>query len=313
MNLRQLRYFITVARLGSFTAAARILNVSQPALGYQLKLLEDQLGVALLQRHSRGVRVTEAGSTLLETGTRALEAFAEAERSVAHFGKANSKRISLGVAPTPGRALLPELLPLAAGAGEVLQIVVQQGMSDELIDAMTREELDAALCYDPPDLPHIRIVPLYKEYLYLICAGSAASSVDSTIPFDSLSEYPLVLDGKVRPIRRLIDEIATSRQTKLDLIEVEPANVKREIIMHHGRSTIVPYGLFLDEIRERRVTARRITDPQLERTVALVLHQSLSPGTGHLLEALIRPLVKRIVESGELGWRNPDVAFNEIA
>ena len=309
MNLRQLRYFITVARLGSFTAAARILNVSQPALGYQLKLLEDQLGVALLQRHSRGVRVTEAGSTLVETGTRAIEVFAEAERSVAHFGKPNSKRISLGVAPTPGRALLPELLPLAAGAGEVLQIVVQQGMSDELIDAMTREELDAALCYDPPDLPHIRIVPLYKEYLYLIGAGDAASSAETTVPFDSLSEYPLVLDGKVRPIRRLIDEIATSRQTKLDLIEVEPANVKREIIMHHGRSTIVPYGLFLDEIRERRVTARRITDPQLERTVALVLHRSLSAGTGLLLEALIRPLVKRIVENGELGWRNPEVSL----
>jgi len=313
MNLRQLRYFITVARLGSFTAAARILNVSQPALGYQLKLLEEQLGVSLLQRHSRGVRTTEAGRTLVETGIKALEAFAEAERSVAHFGKPNSKRISLGVAPTPGRALLPELLPLAAGAGEVLQIVVQQGMSDELIDAMTREELDAALCYDPPDLPHIRIVPLYKEYLYLIGAGGAASNAETTVPFDSLSEYPLVLDGKVRPIRRLIDEIASSRQTKLDLIEVEPANVKREIIMHHGRSTIVPYGLFLDEIRERRVTARRIVDPQLERTVALVLHQSLSAGTGLLLEALVRPLVKRIVESGELGWRNADAAFNEIA
>ena len=307
MNLRQLRYFITVARLGSFTAAARILNVSQPALGYQLKLLEDELGVILLKRHSRGVRTTEAGRTLIETGTRALEAFAEAERSVAQFGKLNSKRISLGVAPTPGRALLPELLPLATGAGDVLHIVVQQGMSDELIDAMTREELDAALCYDPPDLPHIRVVPLYKEYLYLVGSNGVASNTDNTVPFDRLSEFPLVLDGKVRPIRRLIDEIATSRRTKLDLIEVEPANVKREIIMHHGRSTIVPYGLFLDEIREQRVTARRITDPQLERTVALVLHQSLSANTAHLLEALIRPLVMRIVEGGELGWRNPDI------
>lgn len=302
MNLRQLRYFITIARLGSLSAAARILNVSQPALGYQLKALEDRMGVLLLHRHSRGVRMTEAGRVLFDSGMKALEAFAEAERSMAPFGRQAAHRFSLGVAPTPGRALLPELLPLAAGAGTALQIVVHQGMSDELIQALIQGELDAVLCYDLPNAPQIHVTPLYRENLFLVGPPNALDGIADPIPFDLLSGFPLVVDGQVRPIRRLIDDIASARHTKLDLIEVEPANVKREIIMHHGRSTIVPYGLFLDEIREKRVAARCITDPALERTVSLAVHSDLPAKTASLFEALVQPLVTRLIEEGELRW-----------
>ena len=63
MLLRQLRYFLTVAEAGSFTAAAERMHVSQPALGYQVKQLEARFGVALLERHSRGIRPT-AGYSL---------------------------------------------------------------------------------------------------------------------------------------------------------------------------------------------------------------------------------------------------------
>jgi LysR family nitrogen assimilation transcriptional regulator len=301
MNLRQLRYFTTIARLGSFTAAARILNVSQPALGYQLKALEEEMGVVLLHRHSRGVRMTDAGRVLFDSGMEALDAFAEAERSLAAFGGPTG-RLLLGVAPTPGRALLPELLPLAASSGAGLQIVVRQGMSDELRESLLQGELGAVLCYDLPHLPQMSVMPLYRENLYLVGQPAALEGVGDPLSFDRLAEFPLVLDGQVRRVRRLIDEVAAARHMRLDLIEVEPANVKREIIMHHGRCTIVPYGLFIDEIREGRVAARQIAGPVLERIVALGVHPDLPIKTATLLEALVQPIVARIIEEGELRW-----------
>jgi LysR family nitrogen assimilation transcriptional regulator len=309
MNLRQLRYFITVARLGSLSAAARILNVSQPALGNQLKALEGEMEVVLLHRHSRGVRMTDAGRVLFESGMKALEAFAEAERSLAPFGRSAGRRLLLGVAPTPGRALLPDLLPLAAGAG--LQIVARQGMSDELSQALLQGDLDAVLCYNVPGLAQVDITPLYREDLYLVGEPAVFDGVEGPVPFERLATLPLVLDGKVRSIRRLIDEVAATRKTRLDLIEVEPANVKREIIMHHGRCTIVPYGLFLDEIREGRVAARRIVEPALERVVILGVRQDIAAKAASMLQALMQPIVARILDGGALRWSALDGATDK--
>ena len=70
------------------------------------------------------------------------------------------------------------------------------------------------------------------------------------------------------------------RGRKLDLVEAEPANVKREMIMHHGRCTVVPYGLFFDEIAEGRLVARRIVAPTLTRQLVLLVERGKARHAG---------------------------------
>ena len=137
MDMRQLRAFVAVARSGSFTAASRALNLSQPALGLQVKALEERLGVVLLVRHSRGARLTEAGRVFLDAATQALDAMAAAERSVARFRHTGPMPVTLGVAPTPGRALLPALLDLAGEDGSY-RIMARQGF-ERRIDRRCRQ------------------------------------------------------------------------------------------------------------------------------------------------------------------------------
>lgn len=301
MNLRHLRYFTTAARLGSLTAAARALNVSQPALGYQLRDLEAALGVTLLHRHSRGVRLTEAGEALFESGTAALDAFGAAERSVSSFRQLKSQRLLFGVAPTPGRALLPDMLSLLASSASNLQIVVRHGLSDELVAAILAGDLDAAICYDAPaSTPAIEVTTLYSENLYLVGTPGSLMSAPDPVPFSFLSGIPLVLDGKPRPFRRAIDMVLNTLKIQLDLLEIEPVNVKREIITHHGRSTIVPRGLFQDELRSGRFTARRIVDPSIESTVSLVIHRRLADEAIDVLQTILPTLVDRLVAQGAL-------------
>ncbi len=107
MNLRQLRYFVKIVELGSMTRAAEQLHVAQPALGMQIRQLEESLGVALLRRHSRGVDPTPAGVRLHE---RAIEILALVERTakeVAGSDVDRSESIRLGLTP----ALMPILGP----------------------------------------------------------------------------------------------------------------------------------------------------------------------------------------------------------
>lgn len=86
MTLRQLRYFLAVLRAGSLTAAARSLHVAQPAVGLQVRALEDELGVGLLTRHSRGVVPTGAGDVLARDAERILAEVERMRRTITETG-----------------------------------------------------------------------------------------------------------------------------------------------------------------------------------------------------------------------------------
>src|SRR5215203_2903171 len=114
MDLRQIRYFVAVATSGSFTAASHSLRVSQPALGLQVKQLEEQLGVRLLDRHSRGVTLTKAGSVFHRHAVTILESLERAEAALFPFKGGQRTDVLIGVTPNTGRHIVPELLEACA-------------------------------------------------------------------------------------------------------------------------------------------------------------------------------------------------------
>src|SRR5262245_34073531 len=106
MTLTQLRYFVAVAREKSLSRAAGHLHISQPALTRQVKLLEDELGGALLQRHPRGVDVTDLGQILLERAERQLRDFEQLRSDVADASVAPTGRLRVGCPPSLNPYLL---------------------------------------------------------------------------------------------------------------------------------------------------------------------------------------------------------------
>jgi DNA-binding transcriptional LysR family regulator len=110
MELRRLRYFVAVAEELSFNRAAQRLHISQPPLSNQIKQLEEELGVLLFKRSSRGVRLTEAGELLLEEARRILIQLDQAARMVERVGSGKVGRLSLGFVPSATNEVLPALL-----------------------------------------------------------------------------------------------------------------------------------------------------------------------------------------------------------
>ena len=99
MNLRQLRYFVSVVEAGNMTRAADQLHVAQTALGMQIRQIEEDLGVALLVRHSRGVEPTKAGSMLHARALTILKLVEETRKEVSACERDESEAIRLGITP----------------------------------------------------------------------------------------------------------------------------------------------------------------------------------------------------------------------
>src|SRR2546421_10512469 len=109
MELRSLAYFVRIAELGSITRAAAHLHLAQPALTRHVQRLEDELGVPLLTRANRGVKLTEAGQKLLESAARILREVERTGDEIRAQDAHPSGRIIFGVTPTLCPVLVPEL------------------------------------------------------------------------------------------------------------------------------------------------------------------------------------------------------------
>jgi LysR family nitrogen assimilation transcriptional regulator len=304
MELRQIRYFVAVAEARSFAAAARHLAISQPALSTRIKELEQELGTTLFTRHSRGVVPTEMGDRLLSHARSVLVA---AERLVG-TAQAAVKEISIGTSPTPSVTLLPELLEQCHDRFPDLRVLVRHGAGSDLHALLSNGELDAVLCYGRN--PAGRAMPLFSEDLMLVGAPGSVAAAAEGIAFRDLRGLPLVLDHRNHFSRRLIRGIARDEKIELDIRdEVDPVVLKRDIILRHKRFSIVPYGLFIDDIRSGAMVARPIHSPALSLTLYLSVGRTLQRQDVKSLIPLVEGLVRRGIAAQSYGWRAPDTAL----
>ena len=303
MRLRQVRCFVAVARLGSFTAAAKALRLSQPSLGVHVRQLEQRYGVVLFNRHARGVTLTAAGELLLKQAEALLEEADRTETVLRAMGGAAPLSVTLGMTPTAEATLAPDLLQRCTAERPRVKLVLVQGLTAELRRRTEAGEIDAALCYGPYEGEPKALLPLYSEDLYLVGLAEALGQRRS-IAFAALEQVPLVLDRRFQAMRRLIEDVAAATGVPLDVRqEVEPVDVKRALIRRHGCFTIVPYGLFLEEIRQGQMAARRITNPPLRRTMYLARRKGLPAEISGLLTAWLDDIVAAAIASGEVRWR----------
>ena len=298
MDLRQIRYFAAVARRGGFAAAGRALNVSQPALGQQVRNLEARLGAVLLLRHSRGVELTPAGEAFLVHAEQLLEQAAAAERAMARFRAPSPRRLTLGVTPSAGRALTPDLLA-ACAAHPQLQLSVRHGLTDDSLRQLAAGQLDMALCYEAA--AGGLSAPLYREDFCLVGPAEALADVGGEIDFAALAGRPLILDSAVR---RLVEAVARRQGTALEVVgEVEPAEAKRDMLFRNRCCSVLSRDLFAEDIAAGRMRAVAIVRPGLPRTLYFNAGAEAPRAEAELVLSLLRPLAAAAIASGTRGWR----------
>ena len=196
MNLQELRYLVAVAEHRHFGRAAEACNVSQPTLSSQIRKLEAELGVTLLERTNKRVDITPVGSQIL---THAQRALAEAGQMEAVASAARDPLIGplkLGVIPTLAPYLMPILLKPLRQAFPGLTIELWEDQTRALIDGLRNHRLDAALLATAPDAPEITEIVLFDEPLLAALPLDHPLAGRRTVSEESLAEEMLVLaDG----------------------------------------------------------------------------------------------------------------------
>ncbi|MGR3499827.1 MAG: LysR substrate-binding domain-containing protein [Limimaricola soesokkakensis] len=170
-SLKQLRYFVALAETGGFGRAAETVFVSQPALSQQIKELETILGVELVERLPRGIRLSRAGREVLERSRRILGEVAELERA-ARLSRGLTGRLRLGVIPTVAPYLLPIALTRLRARDLTLDIRVREAQTETLLDDLEAGRVDAVVAALPLPVAGLAVEPLVSDRFVL--AGTAA-------------------------------------------------------------------------------------------------------------------------------------------
>ncbi len=270
LDLKQLRTFTEIAECGSFSKAAERLHIAQPALTRQIHLLETDLNIRLLDRHSRGVDLTEDGRAFL---TRSRELLRSAERTREEF-RARSGTISgpvaLAIAPAMVDFFLGRLIGTYAREYPDVKIEIVEGFTGYIEEWLTDGRVDLAILYDPRPDKRIRRETLVQEKLFAVGPPHMALRIAQTIPLSELASENLITASRDQRLREVIEEAAEKSGTKLSVaFEANSLNVHKALIMEGLGISILPYGAISKEVAEGTLSATPIAEPEISWDVML--------------------------------------------
>jgi len=295
MNLRQLRYFVRVVELGSITRAAEMLHVAQPALGLQIKQLEEELGVSLLLRHSRGVEPTQAGRLLFDRARAILLQVEDTQRDVAGFGRTVRESLALGLSPSLVALLAPDLVLRVRAEMPDLNLRVLEGLSFTLAEWVESGRLDLALAYDPPQRARLVAEPVLEESLVMVRA--AAADVPRTVTMFDVLASELALPASVDSISRTLAAEAARHGVALRIgFEVQSVAAIKRLVARGLARAVLPRGVIADEVARGELSASLITDPPVLRQLMLLHREDRVPLRQEAtLRALLLGMARAIV------------------
>lgn len=302
MDLRQLRYFLLVAEAGGFTRAAERAHVAQPALSSHVARLEDELGVRLFARTSKGVELTPAGKTLSEHGHELFKSVELAKDAARHAGEDVQGNVALGLPCTISMVLTLPLVTQVRRNWPRVALRLVEAHSGWLLEWLLDGRLDAAILFDAPGRKGVKTVPLLDEDLFLVSPVCAAgeSDRDDTVSMSEVASLPLLLPARGHGLRTVIERAAETADLQLNVeVEIDAlANIKKAVAAGLGH-TILSRAAIEGELQRQEVLARRIIDPIVTRTAVLAFRNERTPSFARdkVLEAM-RLQITELVQSG---------------
>jgi DNA-binding transcriptional LysR family regulator len=290
LSLQQLRCFCAALELGSFTAAADALRVSQPAVAEQVRKLEQALGADLFVRAGRGVVATEAGRAFAEHATRSLRAVEDAADSVGELTALRSGTVAVGIFGEPSAWQMHELVAAFLRRHPNMSVRFVGRNSSAIVERVRRGELEAGVVLLPIDDDRLDVRPIVRDEVLYVSASAERTRQPATI--EHLATTPLVFydaeSGDNDPIRRQLAERAQALGVQLQpKVEVELKDIALRLVAAGIGDTYLPAAYTHAPYYPKGLRTASFT-PALYDTFAIVTRPGarLSPGVRELLTDL---------------------------
>lgn len=217
VNLKHLRALISVAQNRNFTRAAREIGLSQPAISALISQLEEDLGTQLLERTTRQVLLTPAGTEFEVSAARILQDFEHAVLEVKGHARLTRGRLAIGALPSLCEFLLPGILERFHREHPAIELSVMDLSADQIIEAAQIQSIDFGISYVGKHDPFL-LEPLLDDRLVAVAARGLPTEHDSKISWAELSRHEVIAMAPGTSMRGLVDAGAHAAGVRLEII-----------------------------------------------------------------------------------------------
>jgi len=302
MDLKQIEYFVHVAELGSFTKAASLLSIAQPALSRQVRSLEVELEQTLLYRNGRGVSPTEAGKRLLAHGRGILHQVERARQEVEEVRGAPVGRVVVGAPPTVGKMLAVPLVAEFQARFPRATLGIVEGLTTYVTEWLLMGRIDIAVLHNPIASPALTLSPLMDEHLCLISpARRGKARSHAPVRMRDLPGYPLIIPSRPHAFRMQVDTHLANLGLEANVVlEIDGVAAMLDLVHNGYGHAVLPANRVRIDNQRRAFVTRPIVEPRLTSTLSLAIssQRPTTPLARQTLELLERFVPRALRAAG---------------
>jgi LysR family nitrogen assimilation transcriptional regulator len=265
VDVRAMLYFAQVARLGSFSSAARALRLTQPAVSRQVKKLERDVGVPLLYRKGRNTFPTEAGEILLGRATELHDAANRAFEDARAGATTPSGPLAIGVSNLIGLLLFPELIRRFSQKYPKVSLHISEGYSGFVEEWISQGRVDAGLIWGKPKSTDIVLNPILALEMSLIAPPAPLPGCEANgrpikeCAFEDLVRFPLILPALPHALRVFAERAGEKAKAAINVVlEVEGLMLSKELVRAGLGYTLMSYAGDPYDVRSQNIRVIRI-------------------------------------------------------
>lgn len=288
ITFRQLRAFLAVANLGGFTRAADRIGLSQSATSITVRELEDELGVRLLDRTTRQVRLTDAGAMLAATGTRLMSELDACLHEIHDIGAQRKGRVLVACVPSVASSLMPAWLLAAQQRLPNVQVVLYDDAATEVIRRVQLGEIEIGIAGGVEPAPGLHYCALRSDPMHLVCPRDHPLARKRVVRWSDLAGQKVVMLGSTSGSHEMIRQHLEKQKIAVEIVLelAQPNSVLSMVDAGMGLS-IMP-SLAASSKQHPDLVAKPLGPPELRRAIIAMRREdrSLSPAAQALWDLI---------------------------